>query len=76
MITVVFLSVKISDNWFNEMDVFISNFKSSIEDWFLAKADDHSAVSKQSKSQSKKSSVKLAEDSKMEDLLKESKQWN
>ena len=66
------------DNWFKEKDVFISNAKSSVEDWLLGKTDEHSAVSKQSKFQSKKSSVRLAEGSKklkelkkMEDLLKE-----
>ena len=64
--------------WVKDRDVFTSTVKSSVEDYFLGKADEHSVISKQSKFQNKKSWVRLAEESeqlkeleKMDNLLKE-----
>lgn len=66
------------DTWFQDKDIWVSNVKSSIEEWFLAKVDGKSAASSRSTSRSKRSSVRLAEEArkmgelkKMEDLLKE-----
>ena len=65
------------DTWFQDKYIWLSNIKSSTEEWFLGKLDGKSAASRRSTSRSKGSSVRLAEEAKkveelkkMEDLLK------
>lgn len=66
------------DTWFQDKDIWISNVKSSVEEWFIGNGEEQSAASRRSTSLSKKSSVRLAAESrkieelqKMEMLLKE-----
>ena len=66
------------ETWFQDKDVWISNIKSKAEEWFLGNVDGQSASSRRSTSLSKKSSARLAAETrrieelkKMEILLKE-----